>query len=451
MASLRDLKVERWPIGRLRVDSRNPRTHPPAQIRALVASIEEFGWTNPILVDPDGVIIAGEARLEAAKSRRQSEVPVIVLDGLTAAQRQAYRIADNRIPLDAGWDEALLAEVLAEISEAGLDLDDTGFNDDDLRALLNDVAPQQAVIDWAALEHAMPPAERIRLATTWTKLSEAEAIEDVAPPLSRPAPVTSVGDVWELGDHCLVCGDAGDPATVASLVVDADLVFTDPPYGMKYRAFGPLKADGTMVGDDLKGPDLIGLVSRALSAAKASSRAGAPFYVCLTWRTYVEFRRAVIEAGLEISACIVWDKGSIGLGLQQYRPQHEFIFYCAGAHWYGARVESDVWHFSRGATDDYLHPTQKPVALVRRALENSSLPGDLVLDLFGGSGSTLIACERTGRRARMVEIDAKYCDVMLRRWQDFSGGRARRLGDGAIFDDLVAKEAMDHDDSRRDD
>lgn len=449
MASIRDLKVERWPLGRLRVDPRNPRAHPPAQIRRLLASIEEFGWTNPILADASGSVIAGAARLEAARARRQESVPVIVLDGLTPAQAQAYRLVDNRIPLDAEWDDALLAEALAEIAEAGLDLAVTGFNDEELTALL------------AATDEPGPD-----------ELTSEEVEAEAAPP---PAvPVTRLGDLWELGRHRVICGDSTDARVLDRLVQGADLVFTDPPYGMGYdggrarkradmvftdppygMAFGAgkeegstfkgatVKAHGEILGDDLKGDALVALVAGALTAALASSRPGAAVYVCLTWRSYGEFLEALARAGLAVAACIVWDKGSIGLGFQHYRPRHEFIFYCApGAdtHWYGGKDQGDVWDCSRGDRGGYVHPTQKPVALVRRALANSSLPGDVVLDVFGGSGSTLIACEQLRRRGRLVELDPKYCDTILRRWQDLTGGTARRHADGATFNDLVSHD-----------
>ena len=227
------------------------------------------------------------------------------------------------------------------------------------------------------------------------------------------------------------------------------MVFTDPPYGRNYgggRAAGStpkgarVKAHGPILGDDLKGSALVDLVTSALVAARLSSRSGATVYVCLTWQTYVEFLEAVTAAELEVAACIVWDKGSIGLGQQHYRARFELIFYVAGEHWYGKKDQGDVWLCSRGDTSGYVHPTQKPVALVRRALENSSLPGDLVLDMFGGSGSTRIACEQTKRRGRLVELDPKYCDVIVKRWQNLTDGLARRLSDGAYFKDLVTDD-----------
>lgn len=229
------------------------------------------------------------------------------------------------------------------------------------------------------------------------------------------------------------------------------MVFTDPPYGMSYgggRARGDhslnkrggvvVKAHGMILGDDKTGEALIALVRGAIAAAVANSKEGAAAYVCFPWRTYTEFEEALEQAGLKPSACIVWDKKSIGLGNSNYRPQHEFIFYCKGGAWYGDRAESDVWYMSRGNTGAYVHPTQKPVELIERALTNSSKAGDTVLDVFGGSGSTLIACEKHGRHARLMELDPKYCDVIIKRWQDFTGRQAVLESTGQTFDEVSA-------------
>jgi len=210
----------------------------------------------------------------------------------------------------------------------------------------------------------------------------------------------------------------------------ADLVFTDPPYGMSYgggRAAGSsekgarVKAHGMIMNDDKRGDDLIALVREAVGCAVAAAKETAPIYVCFPWRTYAEFEAAMADVGLDISACIVWDKKSIGLGNAHYRPQHEFIFYCGRGNWRGDKSQSDVWSMGREATTAYVHPTQKPVRLIEKALCNSSRRGDVVLDVFSGSGSTLIACERRGRAARLVELDPRYVDVIVRRWQEFTG------------------------------
>lgn len=197
-----------------------------------------------------------------------------------------------------------------------------------------------------------------------------------------------------------------------------------------------MKAHGMIIGDDLQGDHLVALVRDAIAQATGTMKDGGALYACFTWRTYGEFEKALQEAGHKVKACIVWDKKSIGLGNSNYRPQHEFIFYCGG-QWYGDKAESDVWYMSRGNTGAYVHPTQKPVELIERALSNSSKRGDLVVDCFGGSGSTLIACEKQGRHARLMELDPKYCDVIVRRWQDFTGKSATHAETGKPFSEVA--------------
>jgi DNA modification methylase len=272
---------------------------------------------------------------------------------------------------------------------------------------------------------------------------EGKTDEDEVPEVPN-TPKTVLGDVWLCGKHRVMCGDSTSIDAVEKLIAGqkADMVFTDPPYGMAYgggRAAGStkkgarVKAHGMILGDDKTGEDLIALVREALLSAVASSKNGAASYICFPWRTYSEFERAIEACSLDISACIVWDKKSIGLGHANYRPQHEFIFYCKGDAWFGDKSQSDVWYMSRGATGDYVHPTQKPVELIERAIWNSSKGGDSVLDLFGGSGSTMIACEKTGREARLMELDPKYCDVIVKRWQDFTGKSATLESSGEPF------------------
>ena len=241
-----------------------------------------------------------------------------------------------------------------------------------------------------------------------------------------------------------MCGDSTSVTAFDQLMggAKADMIFTDPPYGMSYgggRAAGStkkgalVKAHGMIINDDLQGNDLIALVRDAIATSSALMKEGGALYACFTWRTYAEFEAGLESCGYKVKACIVWDKKSIGLGNSNYRPQHEFIFYCGG-QWYGDKSESDVWHMSRGATGKYVHPTQKPVELVERALSNSSKAGDVVIDCFGGSGSTLIACEKTNRHSRLMELDPKYCDVIVKRWQEFTGQKAIHAETGEAFD-----------------
>ena len=417
-------RLQLWPVERLQPYAKNARTHSDAQVEQIAASIREFGFTNPILVDKADGIIAGHGRLMAAKLLGLDQVPVISLDYLTDAQRRAYILADNKLALNAGWDDALLAEELKQLEADGFDLDLVGFSDEELEAL-------------------MPEAEQLE-----------PGAEDDAVPEVPAQPVSVLGDVWVLGNHRLMCGDSTSIGAFDQLMAGqrADMIFTDPPYGMSYgggRAAGDhaldkktggvkIKSHGMILNDDLQGDDLIALVRDAIATSTASMKEGGALYACFTWRTYAEFEAGLESCGYKVKACIVWDKKSIGLGNSNYRPQHEFIFYCGG-QWYGDKSESDVWYMSRGNTGAYVHPTQKPVELIERALDNSSKRGDLVIDCFGGSGSTLIACEKKNRHARLMELDPKYCDVIVKRWQDFTGKRATLEADGRTFDNLAAE------------
>lgn len=201
-----------------------------------------------------------------------------------------------------------------------------------------------------------------------------------------------------------------------------------------------IKAHGEIIGDDKRGDELIQLVRDSLASAKITTKEGAAYYVCFPWRTYTEFEKGLEDNGIEINACIVWNKKSIGLGNANYRPQHEFIFYSKGGAWFGNKAQSDVWEMSRGATGEYVHPTQKPVELIEKAVSNSSKSGDTILDLFGGSGSTLIACEKTNRHARLMELDPKYCDVIIKRWQEYTGKEATLEGTDNTYNLLIQTE-----------
>ena len=398
------MKIEKKLISELIPYANNARTHNPEQITQIASSIKEFGFNNPILIDKDNGIIAGHGRLEAAKKLNLTKAPTIKLEHLTDQQRKAYILADNRIAVNSDWDNELLSLELKDLN-AEFDLTMLGFNEKELTALLE---PEQI---------------------------EGNTDEDAVPELPNE-PTTKLGDIYKLGNHRLMCGDSTDINSLEKLCLEnADLIFTDPPYGMSYgggRAAGStkkgalVKAHGMIKNDDLSGDSLITLIRDALTTAYTKCKKGAGLYACFTWRTYAEFEKALKESGFTVKNCIVWNKKSIGLGNANYRPQHEFIFYCGG-QWYGNKSESDVWELSRGATSNYVHPTQKPVELVIRALNNSSKAGDIVIDCFGGSGSTMIAAEKTGRHSRLMELDPKYCDVIIKRWEDFTGKKAELL------------------------
>ena len=400
--------------------ARNSRTHSKDQVAQIAASIREFGWTNPILVDGDGTIIAGHGRVMAARKLGEKEVPCIELGHLTEAQKRAYVIADNQLALNAGWDAEMLKVEIAELVDADFDLGLLGFDDAMLAGLTG---------------------------------VETEGLTDPDDAPEPPAvPVTVLGDVWVMSNHRLMCGDSTSIDAFTTLMGGerADMIFTDPPYGMSYgggRAAGDhardkktggvkIKAHGMIINDDLQGDALIALVRDAIATSSACMKEGGALYACFTWRTYAEFEAGLESCGHKVKACIVWDKKSIGLGNSNYRPQHEFIFYCGG-QWYGDKSQSDVWYMSRGSTGEYVHPTQKPVELIERAINNSSKAGDVVIDCFGGSGSTMIAAEKNGRYSRLMELDPKYCDVIVTRWQDFTGQQAILDGDGRTFDEIA--------------
>ena len=405
--------VARHPIEKLVPYARNSRTHSAEQVDQIAASMVEWGWTNPVLIDSDGGIIAGHGRVLAAQKLGYTDVPVMVASGWSDAQKRAYIIADNKLALNAGWDNDLLAVEFDDLKAEGFDLDLTGFTLDEIEALTPEEIP--------------------------AGLTDEDAVPEV-----RPDPISKPGDVWLLGKHRVMCGDSTSIDAVETLMDGAtvDMVFADPPYGMSYgggragkigSTDGTVKKFGVILGDTKTGDDLIALVRDALASAVAVSKSGSATYVCFPWRTYSEFEAAMEGCGLKVSACIVWDKKSVGLGNANYRPQHEFIFYCKGGVWYGDKAQSDVWSLSRGATGNYVHPTQKPVELIERALGNSSKGGDTVLDPFGGGGSTLIACEKTGRHARLMELDPNYVDVIVRRWQEFTGKQATLESTGEAF------------------
>jgi DNA modification methylase len=395
------MKIEIVDINTIKPYENNPRKLKDSAIEKVAKSIKEFGFRQPIVVDKEKIIVVGHTRYRASKKLGLTNVPITIADNLTPEQINAYRIADNRTNEEAEWDIELLKSELKDLQLKDFDLDLTAFDEDQLNNFL---------------------------------FEEKDGLTDEdAVPETPEEPITKLGDIWKLGNHRLMCGDSTLINNFDKLCLEqADMIFTDPPYGMSYgggRAEGStpkgalVKAHGMIKNDDLRDEELINLVKDSLSTSLMKSKQGSASYICFTWRTYSEFYKALTDARFKIKNCIVWDKKSIGLGLSHYRPQHEFIFYC-GEQWYGDKSQSDVWYMSRGATSKYVHPTQKPVELICKALENSSKNEDVIIDCFGGSGSTLIACEKLNRKARVMELDPKYCDVIVKRWEQFTGKKA---------------------------
>jgi DNA modification methylase len=413
-----DLAIAWRPLGELIPYARNPRTHSDAQVAQIAASIREFGWTNPVLVDGQNGIIAGHGRVMAARKLGLERVPVIELGHMSEAQKRAYVLADNQLALNAGWDHELLRLELADLSELGFDLGLIGFGEGELERLL--AGGKEGLTD-----------------------------DDEAPRLPEHA-VTQPGDVWVLGEHRLLCGDATVLADV-DRVLDgqlADMTFTDPPYGVNY-ANSPkdkLRGKHRPIMNDNLGAGFEGFLQDA--CANILSLTKGAVYVCMSSSELHTLQRAFTAAGGKWSTFVIWAKHTFTLGRADYQRQYEPILYGWPAghdrYWCGARDQGDVWFVDKPARND-LHPTMKPVALVERAVRNSSKSRDIVLDPFGGSGSTLITCEKTGRQARLVELDPKYCDVIVQRWQAFSGVMANLDGDGRSFEEIAAgREAAKH-------
>ncbi len=410
-----DPRVERWPVEKLIPYARNARTHSDEQIAQIAASIAEFRWTNPILVGADGVVIAGHARLLAARKLNMTEVPVIVLDYLTETQRRAYILADNRLAENAAWDEEMLRVEVESIREEGFDLDLIGFTNDELENLLHEPEPAVA----------------------------GNTDEDAAPEAPETA-VTVAGDVWLLGEHRLLCGDATQIEAVEKLLAGglADMVFTDPPYNVNYGATMKDKLRGKkrkIANDDL-GEGFEQFLRDACVNMLAVTKGAV--YICMSSSELHTLHKAFAAAGGHWSTFVIWAKNTFTMGRSDYQRQYEPILYGwkegTDHYWCGARDQGDVW-FVKKPVSNNLHPTMKPVELVERAIRNSSKSRDTVLDPFGGSGSTLIACEKAGRQGRLIELEPKYCDVIIRRWQEFSGKEATLEADGRSFADIAAE------------
>jgi DNA modification methylase len=399
--------IERWPLDKLIPYARNARTHSDAQVAQIAASIKEFGFVNPILAGTDSVIIAGHGRLLAARKLGMSEVPVIVLEGLTENQRRALVLADNKLALNAGWDEEALRLEIEALQDADYDLNVLGFEDDELAKLLESQDANGGLTD----EDAVPELQEI--------------------PISLP------GDLWRLGDHRVGCGDATSGADTDRLMGGeaADLIFTDPPYNVDYEGYTEERLK--IKGDKMMPEQFQQFLLATFSSYRRIVKPGASMYVCHSSSWQREFQNSMESAGFEARCQIIWAKNTFAWGFGRYKFQHEPIFYAhvAGQKdaWYGDKSQSTLWEEKKPAANR-IHPTAKPVELVERALVNSSKAGDIVADLFGGSGSTLMGCERRGRKARLMEIDPKYVDCIVRRWQEYTGKQATLETNGRTFE-----------------
>lgn len=373
------------PIEKLVPYVNNARTHSPEQINKLRSSLREFGFINPVIIDREFGVIAGHGRILAAKEEGIAEVPCVYADFLSAAQKKAYILADNRMAMDAGWDEELLRVEIEALQADDFDLALTGFDEKELAALFGDDSDAQ------------------------------EDDFDVDAELKAPV-ITKVGDMWTLGRHRLVCGDSTKPETFALLMGDrkANLVITDPPYNVNYEgSAGKIKNDN--MADDLFYQFLLA----AFQNTEAAMADDASIYVFHADTEGLNFRRAFADAGFRLSGTCIWKKQSLVLGRSPYQWQHEPILFGwkkKGKHqWYTGRKESTIWEFDKPKKNGD-HPTMKPIPLLTYPIMNSSMSNTLVLDPFGGSGSTLIACHQTDRTCCTIELDEKFCDVIVKRY-----------------------------------
>jgi DNA modification methylase len=446
------MQLDHVPLDELKVAVNNSRTHADSQVQQIAASITEFGFTNPLLVDEHRTIIAGHGRLMAARALGMTEVPCVTLAGLTDDQRRAYLIADNQLPMNADWDLDVLKAEVAALQDADFDLGVLGFDADFLSDLIgHDIG-----------DGATDPDEV---------------------PLLAVRHVSKMGDVWLLGDHRVTCGDSTKFDDVDRLMAGglADIVWTDPPYNVNYEG-----SAGKIENDNMADGAFGEFLQDAMDNVYAVTREGGAIYVAHADTEGLNFRRAFTQAGFKLSGCTIWQKDSLVLGRSDYQWRHEPILYGwkpGAAHtWYGGRKQTTILNlldelpikplpdgtfelrhgesrFIISGADIQVegivpsvfleskpkrngeHPTMKPVALIERQLKNNAKAGAVVLDVFGGSGSTLIAAQRLGMAARLVEFDPRFCDVIVKRWQDYTNRHATLESTGEIF--AVVGEAED--------
>ena len=404
-------QLEHWPIERLVEYARNPRKNDHA-VDTVAAAIREFGFRVPIVAKRDGTIIDGHLRFKAARKLELETVPVLLGDDMTETQIKAFRLSVNKLAELAGWDEDLLKLELAELQMAQYDLELMGFGDEELERLLNG-------------------------ADDGGGLTEDDAVPE--PPVE---PVSKPGDLWILGNHRLLCGDSTLLSDVERLMDGqlADMAFTDPPYNVDYgnNAKDKMRGKDRRIMNDALGDGFYQFLYDACLNLLVVTKGAC--YVCMSSSELHTLQKAWFDAGGKWSTFIIWAKNTFTLGRADYQRQYEPILYGwkqgTDHFWCGDRDQSDIWNYNKPRVND-LHPTMKPVELVERAIKNSSKSRDIVLDLFGGSGTTLIACEKTGRQARLMELDPKFVDVIVKRWEEYTGQQAVRSEDGVKFAELT--------------
>ena len=424
-------KLEYIALDDLVPHDRNARTHSKKQLKLIADSITRFGFTNPVLVDAHNSVVAGHGRIEAARLLGMARVPVLRFEHMTEVEKRAYVITDNRLAELAGWDNNLLAlemEAIVELDHE-FELALTGFDPAEVEALLNSLGEESPEEE---------PAE----------------IDEKAPVVSR------VGDIWKLGDHVITCGDATDPEVFRSLLGEekAQMVFTDPPYNVPVNGhicgLGSVKHDEfVMAAGEMSEEEFTRFLTDITANLAAFSCNGSIHYICMDWRHMGELLAAGCASYAELKNLVVWNKDNGGMGAF-YRSKHELVFVFkngSGAHINNfelgqhGRYRTNVWDYagvnslkSERAEELAMHPTVKPVAMVADAIRDCSRRGGIVLDAFSGSGTTIMAAEQTGRRGRAIELDPRYVDVAIRRWQKATGRKAVKRDSNTSFDDLAA-------------
>ena len=384
-------KMELVDIDKLIPYVNNARTHSPEQINKLRASLREFGFINPVIVDDKFNIVAGHGRVMAAQAEGIKEIPCVYVDYLTEAQKKAYILADNRMAMDAGWDEEMLRVELEALQDMAFDLSMTGFDDKELADLFK--TEEEVEDDDFDLDAALEKAAFVKM-----------------------------GDIWTVGRHRLMCGDATSAEDVTKLMdgKKANIIVTDPPYGVSFQS-----SDGLSIqNDSLKGDEFYQFLLQAFKNMADNLTKGGAAYVFHADTEGLNFRKAFIDAGFHLAGCCIWVKNSLVLGRSDYQWQHEPVLYGFlqnGNHpWYSDRKQTTIWNFDKPKRNKN-HPTSKPLDLLGYPIQNSSQANGIVIDTFGGSGSTMMACEQTNRICYMMELDEKYASVILRRYVEDGG------------------------------
>jgi DNA modification methylase len=411
------MNIEMWPIDRPKDYPRNTRKWSAQALAKVGASIKAYGWRQPVVVDSKEVIIIGHLRRAAGKAEGFTECPVHVARDLTPAQTRGLRLADNRTNQESDWDLELLAAEFRELQALGFDLSLTAFDTLEI---------DQFTLSVNAAEDQVPPVPEV--------------------------PVTRPGDLWLMGGHRLLCADSTSAEAVARLMgrEKSDMVFIDPPYNTDYEGY--TEEHLTIQNDRMSGSEFKQFLEAVFRSCRAAIKPGASLYVCHSSSWQREFQNALEAAGFEVRCQIIWAKDTFAWGFGRYKFQHEPIFYChvvgQSDAWYGNKSQSTLWQENKPAASR-LHPTMKPVELVERALVNSSNSGDICTDFCAGAGSTLIACERRSRKARLIELDPKYADVIVQRWENLTGKSATLKGDGSTFERVKSLRRLEIQGNRR--